>query len=454
MKFWISLHRPLQSITVRLAATMLLVALVPLTGLALYNLFTSENLVEEAELEKLQLLAQSTANRLDQLLVDTQRTNIILSQDKEVHQYVLTADPQQQERYKASILQLFRGVISANPDYGKISLLDARGRVLVSSDRQALAHDLGFRKYFQQALQGKTYVSPLLKSTIGNFWAVVFAAPVRHQGKVIGVMVLSLKREAIWNSIRVSNTRNELLHWLVDTNGIIVARSDNRYFYYSLVPLSPTAAAEVLPKESSKDLTHIPSLNWPEGARTLTRATQPGFAVMRAPPTNILRAIGFAPLRIQPWVVAVDEPVQDYQVLFDALAWQNYLTLFIVSGGTVVLGLWLARSITRPLRSLSKAAQALEKNCFTPDLLQREASQQDDMGELTRVFLGMAEQVKQREAQLQQQVIKLKIEIDQEKRARQVAEITESDYFQQLRQKAKTLRQRTPSSRPFTQSGP
>jgi len=43
---------------------------------------------------------------------------------------------------------------------------------------------------------------------------------------------------------------------------------------------------------------------------------------------------------------------------------------------------------------------------------------------------------------LQRQVQQFRIEIDQERRAREVADITESEYFQQLLGKAQKLRNR------------
>jgi hypothetical protein len=61
---------------------------------------------------------------------------------------------------------------------------------------------------------------------------------------------------------------------------------------------------------------------------------------------------------------------------------------------------------------------------------------------LALVFQEMARQVYAREQQLQRQVQQLRIEIDQERRAREVADITESDYFQQLLGKADELRNR------------
>ena len=47
-----------------------------------------------------------------------------------------------------------------------------------------------------------------------------------------------------------------------------------------------------------------------------------------------------------------------------------------------------------------------------------------------------------RERALRQEVQALKIEIDQAKREKQVAEITETDYFQHLRERARRLRAR------------
>lgn len=51
---------------------------------------------------------------------------------------------------------------------------------------------------------------------------------------------------------------------------------------------------------------------------------------------------------------------------------------------------------------------------------------------------------KQREQTMQQQIEELRVEIDHEKRRQQVAEITETEYFQQLRREANYLRQRRP----------
>jgi hypothetical protein len=53
----------------------------------------------------------------------------------------------------------------------------------------------------------------------------------------------------------------------------------------------------------------------------------------------------------------------------------------------------------------------------------------------------MASEIYAREQRLRQQVQQLRIELDEVRQARQVAEITETDYFQQLEARAQDLRQ-------------
>jgi CRP/FNR family cyclic AMP-dependent transcriptional regulator len=86
------------------------------------------------------------------------------------------------------------------------------------------------------------------------------------------------------------------------------------------------------------------------------------------------------------------------------------------------------------------AATAVEAGVYEPELLDEVANRTDALGQLARVFQKMAREVYVREVQLKRQVDELRIEIDLAKQARQVREITETEYFQQLRERARTLR--------------
>ena len=90
---------------------------------------------------------------------------------------------------------------------------------------------------------------------------------------------------------------------------------------------------------------------------------------------------------------------------------------------------------------VTEAAAAVEAGAFEPNRLDNVAARTDALGQLARVFQRMAREVRAREERLVQQVRELRIEIDEARQAKQVAEITESDYFQHLRHQADQLRE-------------
>src|SRR5215470_3022588 len=89
---------------------------------------------------------------------------------------------------------------------------------------------------------------------------------------------------------------------------------------------------------------------------------------------------------------------------------------------------------------VTRAAAAVETGQFATEILDNVRKRPDELGQLARVFQRMAQEIADREEQLKQQIQVLRIEIDQAKKARQVSEITETEYFQELRKKAKELR--------------
>jgi len=92
---------------------------------------------------------------------------------------------------------------------------------------------------------------------------------------------------------------------------------------------------------------------------------------------------------------------------------------------------------------VTRAAAAVEAGAFELESLDPVAQRDDSLGQLARVFQKMARQVYARAQSLRQQVQELRVEIDEVRKARQVAEITETDYFRDLCAKAQRLRQRS-----------
>ncbi len=94
----------------------------------------------------------------------------------------------------------------------------------------------------------------------------------------------------------------------------------------------------------------------------------------------------------------------------------------------------------RHVRVLTAAAATLQAGAFDATTVDEVAARDDALGNLARVFGGMAREVRARELRLTAQVAQLRIEIDEVKKARAVSEIVETDYFQDLQRRAAELR--------------
>jgi len=118
--------------------------------------------------------------------------------------------------------------------------------------------------------------------------------------------------------------------------------------------------------------------------------------------------------------------------------------------GVFILAIFLARTITSPILRLTNVAKLIEAGHWDKvDIgrLKKIGGGGAEVGQLARVFASMTRQVYVRETDLRKQVEGLKIVIDETKRKKAVEEITDSEFFQDLSERAAKIRQkRRPSS--------
>ncbi|MDZ8108563.1 MAG: HAMP domain-containing protein [Nostoc sp. DedQUE12a] len=180
----------------------------------------------------------------------------------------------------------------------------------------------------------------------------------------------------------------------------------------------------------------------------MVRAKQPGHVISE----SRSQIIGFAPLATQPWILGVNQPKGKFIAPLNRLIWLHGTSVGVVGGITVIIAVLLGLSISRPIHALTITAQALEYDNFDADVLElhhnlaKFGHSQDDIGQLVRVFLEMAEEVRMRDQKLKVQVEELRIEIDESKRATDVAEITENENFRQLQKKLLKLKEFKPNA--------
>ena len=151
--------------------------------------------------------------------------------------------------------------------------------------------------------------------------------------------------------------------------------------------------------------------------------------------------------RLQVLLVAEQDQAEAFRQIYWMLGLILAISLFAVLVALIV-SRFVTRRITTPMIALADAAVQIEEENFDPaDLDLNVVTERDDeLGQLARVFESMAQTVYAREQRLKQQVQELQIVIDETKRKEQVTELTESEFFRDLTQKARRIRDKRQST--------
>lgn len=122
---------------------------------------------------------------------------------------------------------------------------------------------------------------------------------------------------------------------------------------------------------------------------------------------------------------------------------QQGLIAFAITFAIIfLLVYWLAGFLTRPIIGLAGAAKKIGEGDYDQKINSAKNNVKDEIDTLTDVFKVMVDKVAQREQNLRARVQQLEIMIDKSKLSKQVSEIVESEFFQDLQSKVKDMRSR------------
>lgn len=392
IKHWLQpLYQPAWSIKTKLSVALLSVALIPMGITTYYNLQQSLDKAAADEYRKLELAATSKAGQLDQLILGLQRVVVQVGTEKTVVEFLAAPTPGQQKALRPDLQRTLDNVFRSNPNYDAVYLMDREGRCLAATAPAFTGQNYASQDYFQQAMKGHPYVSSLQIDLTSERPGIYFSNPVRSDsGKILGVAVLKIKGEELWAIVNAPQKDSQVSAFLVDQHGVIISHPEKSLLYHSLVPLPPGTSQRGLYGSSP-----IESLNIPPLAKVMVNAQEPGHTSYDSPLDQTRQIVGFAPLDVEPWVLGVNK--SNFAAPLNYLILQNSLRVLVVGAITAILAMLLARNIARPIRALTKAAEALEEDTFEPHTLAEVSRSRDDIGQLVRVFLQMAEALRVRE---------------------------------------------------------
>jgi hypothetical protein len=114
----------------------------------------------------------------------------------------------------------------------------------------------------------------------------------------------------------------------------------------------------------------------------------------------------------------------------------------------IVTDAGLRRAVVHPVVQIGRLAQLVGVGKLTmeaPELhgINKIAGRSDELGHTAKIIQRMAKEIYEREQKLKLTIESLRIQVDREKQTKEVKEITETDYFQNLQRHARNVRERS-----------
>ncbi len=155
--------------------------------------------------------------------------------------------------------------------------------------------------------------------------------------------------------------------------------------------------------------------------------------------------------------VGIDFKADYVNQVQSAILQEVYIAFAIAYASLFILVLLVSNVFTRPILTLTKAAEKIGEGDYENSLRFLSSAGQastfpDEIETLDKVFQSMIDKVYEREQTLRRQVEELKIVIDEGKRQKQVEEIVDSEFFHELKVKAQQMRAQQNKNKPGDQT--
>jgi hypothetical protein len=347
----------------------------------------------------------------------------------------------------AEALAVLSSIADRNPDTESVGVMDSHGRFVLDVDAGTVGTSGPQYDFFQQAMQGREFISGVTISPITHKPSLYHSVPIRNAANtVVGVLRTRSSLSTVTQIVQAAAGRlgANADGVLLDAHGLVIANTlDEGWLLRPTVALGAAVEASLLKGSVWGTNGTPPALADAELASAIgvKQPTVFGWTLNGV----AYRALA-VPLIQTDWSYVSALPFSTFQAAARDLLHLAVIAALVGIGVAVAAGALVAQRLSRPLLRLTSATRLMEHSQLSNEQATAlaETPDNDEIAELSRVFGRMAREVIQREVGLRSQVQVLTVLIDEAKRGKEVAEITESEYFQSLAQRSKEIRARRP----------
>jgi methyl-accepting chemotaxis protein len=199
---------------------------------------------------------QQSSTALKEALVDTMRgeanalvrtfnvlaTTVLeatrrIAMEEEVDAFFRRVNGDQKEKMRFS--ETLKRIVDTYVDFDRIALLDDKGIILASTATESIGQDFSDRNYFKASMQGQVFISQPIMSRVSGKGVMITSAPVRLDGKIVGVAYCSIPLDRIFETaVKTMTVGKNGYAFVLAQNGHIVMHRNPDYLFKDL-PTTP-----------------------------------------------------------------------------------------------------------------------------------------------------------------------------------------------------------------------
>ncbi|HEV3232394.1 MAG TPA: sensor domain-containing diguanylate cyclase [Candidatus Dormibacteraeota bacterium] len=286
------------------------------------------------------------------------------------------ATPDRQAQTGPALLARMKGILTADPDYRLLLLMDKDGNVVISDEPGLQGQSNAAKEFFTQGIAASAdnpYTSDISLAEDRRTQIMYISQPVRDsRGVVLGVAAIRLSPDRVAAPLFSADLKRQGRRgFLINHDGVILANSASPSLdYRSLGALDPTQTARV---KQQFVIDRVDSLNLDNLAASVAGTTQAGFAEAPLLSPQETDVIGYSPVPQQRWTVMVSEDsalfTKDIHDLSNSQFFSTVILALII-GGMVIFAGRMFESTER--ESLSDPLTGLANRRFFQEILLRE----------------------------------------------------------------------------------
>lgn len=394
-------------LSAKLIIAFVALTLVPITILSVYNNNTTRDILTRQAETNLSGLAIETATRVDSYIssqLDVVRTE---AQQPSLATFLQSQSFRRAED-EALALQTLLTFARKDPVFiVSYSVLDMRGRNILSTDQSQIGRDERAYEYFSAPVaNGTPYISNILFKT--NYPTIYFTAPIRAEnGSTIGVLRAEYYAsifQSIVQSISVQrDTETLLLIFDRDTLLRIAGTSERDKNYLSFKEFSPRQILELQDQQKlPPGVYEIAVLPSPDFATRIEQITGQGvFQVSTDNQSSNEIVVAGKTLTTQPWVVTAQQTADKIYAQAEAQARTNVLLSLGLTLFALLAAIGVTRVISNPISMLARTAEQITAGDFSARAV---VTTDDEVGQLSNIFNEMTNRLSQTLSGLEQRV--------------------------------------------------